>query len=113
MSEWTRLPALEGRGNPCANCPPIEKMLDLDRHIAVGFGAAGLSRDGETVWDECQLGEDASYEDCLTVKQAEEMAALNPDHDWRIYLHGPMHGEVYQRHGPNVWVLVQKDEGFA
>lgn len=109
---FTRLPALPGRNNPCLNCPPIETLIDLDRHIAVGFGAAYLSKNGETIWDENQ-GEDASYEDALTVRQAEEMALLDPEADWRIHLHGPLHGEVYQRHGPNAWVLVEKDEGFA
>lgn len=47
------------------------------------------------------------------VARAEEAAALDPDHDWRIVLFGPLHGEVYQRHGPDQWMLVEKNEGFA
>lgn len=106
---WEKLPPLPGRPNPCLNCPPIAPLLDLDRPIAVGFGYAGLLRDGLGVWEEQQCDD----EEPMTVAQAEAMAAADPDHDWRIALHGPMHGEVYQRHGQNEWVLVEKDEGFA
>lgn len=108
-AKWKRLPALEGGHHPCLNCPDIETLLDMGRVIAVGFGDAALERDGETVWQEA--GND--FEDCLSVERAEEMAARDEDHDWRIVLHGPLHGETYQRHGPRAWVLVEKNEGFA
>lgn len=47
------------------------------------------------------------------VSDAEKAAAADPEHDWRIVLFGPLHGEVYQRHGPEEWNLVEKNEGFA
>lgn len=47
------------------------------------------------------------------MKDAEAAALADPDHDWRIVLFGPLHGEVYQRHGPGEWMLVEKNEGFA
>jgi hypothetical protein len=141
--KWEKLPALPGRGNPCACCPPIPAKLGLRDEIAVGFGDAHVERDGEVVWREpsggpppCEMcdgrgaieGEDNTLRTCLacsgfgflggttvmwTTAQAEKVAKADPDHDWRIVLYGPLHGEVYQRHAPGEWVLVEKNKGFA
>lgn len=108
MSDWTKMPGLPGRTNPCANCPPIPATLPLDCWIAVGFGGAGVSRDGASVWNYSEHEEVA-----WTVADAEAVAAADPNHDWRIAYYGPLHEEVYQRHGPREWVLIEKGEGFA
>jgi hypothetical protein len=109
MSDWKKLPALPGRPNPCMNCPPIPATLPPDRWIAVGFGGAGVSKDGVGVWDYSEHDEN----DPWTVAEAEAAAAADPDHDWRIYYYGPLHEEEYQRHGPKKWVLIRKGEGLA
>ena len=49
----------------------------------------------------------------MAFADAEALAAQDPDHDWRIVLHGPLSGRTYQRHGPGQWMLVEKNEGFA
>jgi hypothetical protein len=87
--------------------------------IAVGFGCAQATRDGECVAD----GEVAFIvrngipermpEWSLTFQDIEDLAMLDPDHDWRIELNGPLHGETYQRQGPGVWVCIETNEGFA
>lgn len=56
---------------------------------------------------------DATEPEYWDVAEAEKMAAVDPDHDWRIVLYGPLHGEVYQRHAEGVWNLVEKNAGFA
>jgi hypothetical protein len=104
------LPALPSRNNPCLNCPPIVDTLDPERVIAVGFGAAFVLKDDETVYYEKP---DAQYEECWTVAMAEAEAVADPDHDWRIVMDGPMHGETYQRQGEGRWVLVETNGGFA
>lgn len=103
------LPPLPGKPNPCLSCPPIVPKLSMRRRIAVGFGTASVERDGETVWEESGH----EYADCWTVQRAENRAAKQPLHDWRIILHGPMHGETYQRQGKGLWVLVERNQGFA
>lgn len=141
---WEKMPALDGRSNPCLCCPPILAALPMERTIAVGFGDAHVSRDGEEVYrepsaydgrkicDACEWGyvakgvlcgqcggegyvEDPGVPEPVywDVEEAEKLAAADPDHDWRIVLFGPLHGEVYQRHGPGQWLLVEKNEGFA
>jgi hypothetical protein len=114
---WTKLPPLDGKPNPCAHCPPILPTIALDAIIAVGFGDAHVECDGEEVWREPASPPDEGSEDEAVeyweVRDAEIAAAADPDHDWRIVLYGPLHGEVYQRHGPGEWVLVEKNEGFA
>lgn len=107
--EWVKLPPMDGRPNPCACCPPIASLLPMDARIAVGFGYAALLRDEEELWSE--RGQE--WEDCPTLAQAEAQAAADPDHDWRIALCGPLHGEFYQRQGPSHWVLVDSNQGFA
>lgn len=110
MSAFKKLPALGGRNNPCLNCQPILPKLSMQGRIAVGFGYAALTRDGESIWEESGSAE---YAECMTVRAAEKRAQRNPKHDWRIVLHGPLHGETYQRQGRNTWILVEKNNGFA
>lgn len=111
MSNWEKLPGLESKANPCLHCPPILAKADMDKVIAVGFGSADLTRDDELVLD----GERAFQrgKEVPTFADAEKLAVADPDHDWRVTLHGPLHGETYQRQGVKEWVLVETNEGFA
>lgn len=85
-----------------------ENMFPADAEICVGFGYAGVTCDGQPRWQE-----ESDTEDFLTGEQAEAMAALDPDRDWRIVLESPLSGRTYQRHGPKAWVLVEQNQGFA
>lgn len=100
---------IEGGPNPCPHCPPIPTQAPMDKLIAVGFGFASVARDGEQVID-C---ENPPGEEYLTFADAEAMAAIDPDHDWRVILYGPLHGETYQRQGVEQWVCIERNEGFA
>ncbi len=155
---WTKLEPLPGHANLCLMCDPIPQRLSLDAMIAVGFGDAHASRDGEIVYREpsaydphqsdCErcggtgrVGEMGTLslsefdklphcESCAgngfiraadapepepywDVAEVEALAAIDPDHDWRIVLFAPLHGEVFQRHGEGEWNLVEKNQGFA
>jgi hypothetical protein len=103
------LPAIEGGPAPCLCCSDTKSQICAESRIAVGFGLAELTKDGETIWME----DSHDWEKCMTVAQAEELAKADPDHDWRIVLHGPLRGMTYQRHGDTQWMLVEKNEGFA
>lgn len=106
----------------CLNCEAagaIPITFPPDGLIAVGFGSATCTKDGQLVLEEPQLSYDDDGEpieeeqDYPTGADAEKLAAADPDHDWRISLYGPMSGRVYQRQGAGNWVLVEQDEGFA
>lgn len=108
---FERLPAVAGSVT-CLTCGCGARTdLGMDRHICVGFGDAGYSRDGETLWSEANEG--CEFEDAPTVAKVEALAAADPDHDWRIYFYAPMYSAEYQRQGEGAWVLVKKDMGFA
>jgi len=83
----------------CLNCSTAMYEADLDLHLAVGFGESWLMKDDERVFDGEQL--------YITVGDCERVAALDPNHDWRIVRYGPLHGETYQRHGKNKWVCIE------
>ena len=112
MSKWERLPPLTieaaGFRSGCLTCGPQPVMLSPEASIAVGFGYAGVTKDGAEVWSERDI-EDG----CWTCADAEREAAKDPDHDWRIIFHGPLSEAEYQRHEANNWVLVRKGMGFA
>jgi hypothetical protein len=108
---FEKLPAVEG-SIACLICGAGARSdLDMDRHIAVGFGSAGYSRDGEELWSEQECNGD--FEDAHTVAHVEALAAADPDHDWRIYFYAPLYESEYQRQAEGVWVLVRKGMGFA
>lgn len=54
-----------------------------------------------------------SLDEQVTLGEIEECAAEDPDHDWRLTIHGAMGGVVYQRHGCAQWVAVERLDGFA
>lgn len=49
----------------------------------------------------------------VTLGEIEEAVAEDPDHDWRLEIHGPLGGVIYQRQGCAQWVAVERLEGFA
>lgn len=106
---WEKELAIEGRHGWCLNCGTRPSEFPMRDQIAVGFGFAALTRDGQVVWSE----DNRPYEKCLSGRQAENMAAKDPDHDWRITLDSPLSGREYQRHGPRKWMLIRQDTGFA
>ena len=112
MSEWTKLPALTepeaGLQSGCTICGPTPVVLPLTAVCAVGFGDCVVTRDGEGVWQESP-----NDEEWLQLQHFEDMAAADPDHDWRIDFNKPLSQEVYQRQASGQWVLVEKGQGFA
>ena len=95
---WRRLTAVEN--DPAPPWMPI----------AVGFGQALVTMDGKVVYDGEKIM-DRGGEPYL-VEDVELIAAIDPDHDWRIIMDGPLCGETYQRQGDQ-WVMVDKNKGFA
>lgn len=94
----------------CLNCTSAAKVAPMDMWIAVGFGSAYLSKNGEVIWDE-QMAE--TDDDIWTVKKAEDLAKQDPDNDWRIVKYSPLHGETFQRQGDSNWVCIESNPGFA
>lgn len=93
----------------CLNCTTAATVAPLDMIIAVGFGSAMVTKNGELIYDE-QSVEDEKY---WTVQDAENLAKLEPDCDWRIEKFGPLHGETFQRQGDANWVCIESNQGFA
>lgn len=94
----------------CLNCSTACLEAPMDMIIAVGFGCAMVTKDGVPVYHEDHLKDGGEIP---TVQVFENMAIADPDHDWRIHKHGPMHGEVFQRHDIGKWVCIESDQGFA
>ena len=106
---WEKKPAIENKIVSCPHCGPNHHAFPLNEIFAVGFGSSGITKDDQCVYDE-QETEGDNYP---ALQKFEDMAAADPDHDWRLYRHGPMKGEVYQRHETGLWVLIEEDRGFA
>lgn len=103
------LPPLDSGPGGCAICAR-GRCLDMQDVIAVGFGDASVTCDDRVVYQEEQ---DMAEADLWTGQQAEDAAAKDPDHDWRVHLVAPLYEAVYQRHGAGHWPLVEKGLGFA
>jgi hypothetical protein len=108
MSTWKKEKPYTGTIHQgCLNCPPVEQVAPMDMVIAVGFGIAQITRDSDFVYSE------GDEDDFPTLAQFEEMAAADPDHDWRCLLVAPLRGREYQRHDKGKLVLIASDDGFA
>ncbi len=93
----------------CLICSPVTPVLKMGRSLAVGFGSCHATKDNESVYDECEV-KGGNYP---RAQEIEDRALEDPDHDWRISFHTPMHEEVYQRQGDGFWVIVESGPGFA
>jgi len=112
-NKWKKLPPLKSNklhiGCTCCSTAALKAPMNME--IAVGFGSAVVTKAGKTVYDgerDLQNGKDPK-----TVKEIEVIAKKDPDHDWRIVKHGPLHGETFQRHGNDEWICIESNEGFA
>jgi hypothetical protein len=106
---YTKLPAIKG-STACLTCGcGSHDTIGMERIIGVGFGDAGVMKDGDCIWNEGNGNEDELWQ----VKDAEVLAVKEPDCDWRIYYHAPLYDAEYQRQGEAHWVLVSKGLGFA
>lgn len=114
--------AEERKPHGCLVCESVGAKpltFEPDNLIAVGFGFAACTKDGEIVLEEPQLRYNENDEpideeqDYPTGADAEKLAAADPDHDWRIIIDGPLSGRTYQRQGEANWVLIEQNEGFA
>ena len=102
-------PIVGGKIVGCVNCGYKPEVASMDMVIAAGFGDAYLKKNGEIVWEE----ENKELHDCIRVRDAEEMAAKDPDNDWRFEIIGPLSEVEYQRHDKGKWVLIRTGQGFA
>lgn len=91
----------------CLCCSTAVLEAPMEMLIAVGFGSAYVTKDEDVVYNE------SAGDKLWTVQDAENMALADPDHDWRIVKHGPLHGETFQRHDVGKWVCVESNEGFV
>ena len=105
---WEKKPPIHGEIRGCAH-NPIFDVAPMDMPVAVGFGDAHLEKDGKIIYREPFSGEYEFY----TVRDAENEALKDPDHDWRIVLYAPLYGKCYQRQGKRHWVLIEENRGFA
>lgn len=88
----------------CPVCPPLNEGYTDDAKTVLCGTCGGLGEIADPKAPEPKY---------WTVRDVERLAKKAPDHDWRIVLYGPLHGEIYQRHGKGKWVLVESNQGFA
>jgi len=86
-----------------------DEWLALDAQIAVGAGYAALTRDGVPVYEtEC-----FALEGAWSVRDAERLAAAEPDRDWRIHLVALRDARHYRRRRDGRWRLYQRGYGLS
>lgn len=108
---WKKLPAWTGPAHRgCLHAPPVLSLARMDMKVAVGFGSAGVTRDGKPVWMEAP---NAPWSRIPRLSRFEKLAAADPDHDWRVRIEGSLSMQEWQRQGTRKWVLVKAGPGFA
>ncbi len=93
----------------CWLCANPKKVLEMSTKLSVGFGDCRVTFNGETLWYE-EPG--MKWEQAPTVEKFENMAKKK-EGDWEIIFYTSLHGEVYQRHGKDKWVMIESNMGFA
>ncbi len=107
---FTKLQASEGSGPACLTCGyGAHDTLAMYKLLAVGFGACNVRKDDDIVYSE----DSRDDEEFWTAQKAEDLAKLDPDHDWRIEFYAPLYEAHYQRHGDGHLVLIKQGDGFA
>jgi hypothetical protein len=103
---WKKETAIEGGvSSGCLCCGVKATVAPMETVMAVGFGDVSVTKDGKTEWS----GDDLEK----TLQEFEDIAAKDPDHDWRFKKNAPLYDAVWQRHTEKTWVLIEKGPGFA
>lgn len=133
MAKWKELPQIvKGKlniglrhlislPNKCLNCSTASYVLSMERSLCAGFGDVRATKNGDEVYSEyakkkeleVKFGGDYTFEMFPDAQFIEDMAAKEPDNDWRIQFDTPMHGETYQRHKDGIWYCIESNQGFA
>ena len=108
---WEKLEPIKATISGCVTCGTLVEKAPMDMVIAVGFGDAQVTKDGETIYSELDHQDD--WNKLWTFQDAENAAKKDPDHDWRVVMDGPLRGRTFQRHGDGEWVLVAENNGFV
>ena len=108
LTGFKKLPAIEGR-TACLTCGcGSHDTMPMDALLGVGFGDVTVTRDNEYVWSETNAvhkAERLKRDPMLWQgKDAEEAAAKDPNHDWRVHFVAPLYEALYQRQGKEHWV---------
>jgi hypothetical protein len=86
-----------------------DMTLALDAQIAVGAGYAALTRDAVPVYEAACF----ALEDTWTVRDAERLAAREPERDWRIHLVALRDERHYRRSDAGEWILYERGYGLS
>lgn len=106
---FTKLPAIKG-SITCLCCDAgSHDSLDMHKLLAVGFGNCAVYKNGDQIYSETETSDEKLW----VAQQAEDLATADPGQDWRIRFDAPLYQATYQRQGPELWILVEKGEGFA
>ena len=106
---FTKLPPVEG-SVACLTCSSgADETLSMNKLLFIGFGWAGYSADGETIWEEHP---EDDFCHAPTVGDVDYLASLEPQKDWRICLCAAHYNAEYQRQDGQ-WALISKGRGFA
>lgn len=86
-----------------------EDTLPLDAGIGVAVGYAALTCDGRPVYEQ----EHGDLETCMSLAQAERLAAAAPQREWKIHLIGLLDERHYRRTGEGSWKLYRRGYGLS
>ena len=100
---WGKLPPVK----PFQGCrsQSTNIKIGVDAMLAVGLGGVTIRKDDEILW--------SGDEPTKTLREYEELAQQDPDHDWRVEFYAPLSSSTYQRQGFETWICIETDQGFA
>lgn len=90
-------------------CATRDELLPLDCAIGVGIGYAAVTRDGAPVYER----DGGDFGSLITVAEAEALARLAPDRDWRIHLVSLLEDRHYCREAAGRWKLYKRGYGLS
>lgn len=93
-------------------CSVVRWVYMMDKGWRTTTIGAGPRKGEVTEWFDGDWWPDWAHEH-VTLGEIEECVAEDPDHDWRLEIHGPLGGVIYQRQGCAQWVAVERLDGFA
>lgn len=109
--EFEKLQGIKGGQSGCFCCGNQHEHLPMNSLIAVGFGDASVTKNGEVIYEE--MAAEFKGKSLWVAQDAENEALKESDSDWRIHLVAPLSERHYQRQGDGLWVLYEKGPGFA
>lgn len=102
--------AIPAVGSSCICCDTTTEILNLNTKLYFDFGGWTINKNGQPFFSDQRSVDFDEYKD---LNHVEALIGEDDENEYTAEVYLPLRSAKYQRHAKNIWVLIEKGNGFA